>query len=94
MKSVFIYGISGDIGTRVARILSTAGYEVSGLINSSAPWTIIRPGRLVDTEPTGQVQAALALPYGEISREELANFISDVIRTDIYRKQIIEVISK
>ncbi|PKE30169.1 NAD-dependent dehydratase [Rahnella sp. AA] len=204
MKSVFIYGISGDIGSRVAKLLSNAGCDVSGLvrnakksqimaekgirtftgsidetspekhaewlkgidtvlftagarsedeekvraidyqgvadtaaasvlagvhsyvlisafpeagrqretsagfetymsykkqadawlINSSAPWTIIRPGRLVDTEPTGQVQAALALPYEEISREDLANFISDVIRTDIYRKQIIEVTGK
>lgn len=32
MKSVFIYGITGDIGSRVSRLLVDAGFTVSGVV--------------------------------------------------------------
>ncbi|WP_236790264.1 NAD(P)H-binding protein [Amycolatopsis sp. GM8] len=38
-------------------------------------WTILRPGRLTDDPPTGQVHLADAVDYGEISREDVAAVI-------------------
>ncbi len=61
------------------------------LVKSEVPWTIIRPGRLIDTPASGKVAAAPALPYGDISRADFAHFIADVIAAGKYMNSIIEV---
>lgn len=61
------------------------------LASSALAWTILRPGRLTETAPTGRVQAAPALPYGEISRADFAAFVAEAIRCGAYPQAIIEV---
>lgn len=61
------------------------------LVNSTLAWTILRPGRLTKAEPTGRVQAAPALPYGEIPRADFAAFVADAIRRGAYPQAIVEV---
>ncbi|GHF58369.1 uncharacterized protein YbjT (DUF2867 family) [Amycolatopsis bartoniae] len=38
-------------------------------------WTIIRPGRLTDDPPTGEIHLADEVDYGEISRDDVAAVI-------------------
>lgn len=42
-------------------------------------WTILRPGRLTDERPTGEVHLADSVDYGEISREDVAAVIVAIL---------------
>lgn len=64
------------------------------LVQSQLDWTIIRPGRLTDDPPFGAISASAALPYGEITRADLASFVTDVVESNAFSRQIIEVINQ
>jgi len=49
------------------------------LRESGLDWTILRPGRLVDTEPTGRVTLAESVSYGEIPRADVAAVVAAVL---------------
>ena len=44
-------------------------------------WTIVRPGRLTDEEPTGRVQVGV-LDRGEVTRADVAAVLAEVLHTD------------
>ncbi|MGI8457326.1 MAG: SDR family oxidoreductase [Propionibacteriaceae bacterium] len=50
-----------------AKAVSDAALADSGLV-----WTIVRPGGLVDDDPTGKIEAGRRLDSGRISRADLA----------------------
>jgi len=61
------------------------------LASSRLDWVILRPGTLLDSPGTGEVRAGLAIPYGNIARDDVAAFLSALVdRPDISR-QIIEL---
>ncbi|WP_313653324.1 SDR family oxidoreductase [Pantoea sp.] len=70
---------------RVKRLADAA------LVASSLEWVILRPGTLTDDAGTGRVHADLAIPYGEISREDVAATLVGIIEHPAIRYQIIEL---
>src|SRR5690606_2514984 len=42
------------------------------LAETDLDWVIVRPGLLLDTSGTGKVRAGLAIPYGDIARDDVA----------------------
>lgn len=59
------------------------------LASSDLDWVIVRPGTLVDRPGTGAVKAGLAIPYGEIPRDDVAAFLLGLVgQTGIDRKII------
>lgn len=52
--------------------LRAKGRADAALRASSLSHTIVRPGRLTDSEPTGTVRAGASVPRGEISRGDVA----------------------
>jgi uncharacterized protein YbjT (DUF2867 family) len=45
------------------------------LAASDLDWLIVRPGDLLDEPGTGSVNAGIAIPYGSVSRDDVAGFI-------------------
>jgi len=56
------------------------------LAESDLHWVILRPGTLLDAPGTGKVRAGLAIPYGEVSRSDVAATLVEIIeRRDVSR---------
>ena len=49
------------------------------LAESNLKWVIVRPGLLLDSPGTGQVRAGLAIPYGDVAREDVAATLVEII---------------
>jgi len=49
------------------------------LRNRDLDWTILRPGRLVDTPGTGLVQLADSVPRGAVSRDDVAVVLAGLV---------------
>lgn len=54
-------------------------------------WVILRPGTLLDSTGTGNVHAGLAIPYGDVPREDVAGALVQVIEQPGVRRVIIEL---
>jgi uncharacterized protein YbjT (DUF2867 family) len=61
------------------------------LASSDLDWVIVRPGTLVDRPGTGAVRAGLAIPYGEIPRDDVAAFLAVVVGQMGVSRRIIEL---
>jgi uncharacterized protein YbjT (DUF2867 family) len=61
------------------------------LVASKLEWVILRPGTLTDEAGTGRVHADLAIPYGEIPREDVAATLVGLIENPAIKYQIIEL---
>jgi uncharacterized protein YbjT (DUF2867 family) len=61
------------------------------LASSELEWVILRPGTLVDSPGTGKVRAGLAIPYGEIARDDVAEFLAALVDCPEVSRQIIEL---
>lgn len=63
------------------------------LAQSDLDWVILRPGTLLDEKGTGLVRAGLAIPYGNISRDDVANTLAEIIEQPGFSRIIIELTS-
>ncbi|GAA5158231.1 MULTISPECIES: NAD(P)H-binding protein [Amycolatopsis] len=55
-------------------------------------WTILRPGRLTDEPPTGEVHLADEVDYGEISREDVAAVIIAILEEGRTFRRTLELV--
>jgi uncharacterized protein YbjT (DUF2867 family) len=55
-------------------------------------WTILRPGRLTDDPPTGEVHLADSVDYGEISREDVASVIVAILEEGRTFRRTLELV--
>ncbi|WP_210251872.1 NAD(P)H-binding protein [Agrobacterium tumefaciens] len=49
------------------------------LAESELDWVILRPGTLLDDAGQGLVRAGVAIPYGDVSRDDVAETLSEII---------------
>lgn len=61
------------------------------LVKSSMDWTILRPGTLTDKPGKGQVELGLAIPYGEVSRDDVAAVLAELLNNRETSKLILEL---
>ncbi|MDN5935910.1 MAG: SDR family oxidoreductase [Nitrosospira sp.] len=61
------------------------------LAETDLDWVILRPGTLLDASGTGQVRAGLAIPYGDVAREDVAATLVEVIERPEVSRVIIEL---
>lgn len=54
-------------------------------------WVIVRPGLLLDDAGTQQVHTGLAIPYGEVPREDVAATLLEIIERPNVNRVIIEL---
>ncbi len=61
------------------------------LTESGLDWLIVRPGRLVDDEGNGKVNAGYAIPYGTVARGNVASVLAELINQPQINHKIIEL---
>ncbi|WPC76484.1 NAD(P)-binding oxidoreductase [Vibrio porteresiae] len=61
------------------------------LAQSNLNWVILRPGTLTDTSGKGLVKAGLAIPYGKVSREDVASMLVALVEHPQINRMIIEL---
>lgn len=61
------------------------------LAESDLDWVILRPGTLLDSPGTGQVRVGLAIPYGDVPREDVAATLLALIEQPTVNRVIIEL---
>ena len=61
------------------------------LAESGLDWVILRPGTLSDETGRGRVRAGLAIPYGNVSRDDVAATIAELVNTPQVNRVIIEL---
>ena len=63
------------------------------LASTDLDWIILRPGTLLDTDATGAIRLGMAIPYGEVSRDDVASTIVALIEEPRLRRVILELTS-
>ncbi len=61
------------------------------LVASNLDFVIVRPGTLNEDRGTGKVRADLAIPYGEISRDDVAAFLAALVDRPDLRRVVVEL---
>ncbi|MGO4264341.1 MULTISPECIES: NAD(P)-binding oxidoreductase [unclassified Stenotrophomonas] len=61
------------------------------LAESALDWVILRPGTLLDSPGTGKVRTGLAIPYGDVSRDDVAATLLEIIENPSVSRIIIEL---
>ena len=61
------------------------------LTGSDLDWVIVRPGALTNDPGTGRVRIGMAIPYGEVSRDDLATVLVELIHMPRIRRTILEL---
>ncbi|WP_455843635.1 NAD(P)H-binding protein [Pantoea agglomerans] len=61
------------------------------LAQSDLDWVILRPGTLTDEQGSGLVRAGLAIPYGDIPRDDVAATLAEIIAQPAISRMIIEL---
>ncbi|WP_419795338.1 SDR family oxidoreductase [Pseudomonas palleroniana] len=61
------------------------------LVATDLDWVILRPGTLLDSAGTGKVRAGLAIPYGDVPREDVAAALLQIIEQPHVNHVIIEL---
>ena len=61
------------------------------LAESNLDWVILRPGTLTDEKGSGLVRTGLAIPYGDISRDDVAATLAELVEQPGVSRIIIEL---
>ncbi|MGY1410526.1 NAD(P)-binding oxidoreductase [Luteimonas sp. A611] len=61
------------------------------LAESDLDWVILRPGTLLDAPGTGKVRTGLAIPYGDVPRDDVAATLLQIIEQPAVSRIIIEL---
>src|SRR3546814_17605932 len=61
------------------------------LSESDLDWVILRPGTLLDVPGTGKVRTGLAIPYGDVTRDDVAASLLGIIEHPAVTPIIIEL---
>lgn len=63
------------------------------LASTELDWVILRPGTLLNEPGSGMVRAGLAIPYGEVSRDDVASALVQLVGIPTVNRVIIELTS-
>ncbi|MGY0633671.1 NAD(P)-binding oxidoreductase [Luteimonas sp. A478] len=61
------------------------------LAESNLDWVILRPGTLLDAAGTGKVRTGLAIPYGDVPRDDVAATLREIIERPAVNRIITEL---
>ncbi|MBF7692621.1 NAD(P)H-binding protein [Acinetobacter sp. FNA3] len=85
-------GRTKDLGDNFENYMQVKKKSEYFLTKTQLDWIVLRPGTLVNDIGTGRIEAGVALPYGTITREDVAQTIVSIIETPQLKRKIIEII--
>lgn len=84
-------GRGGDASENFEHYMFVKKQTEAYLVQTGLDWVILRPGTLTNDAGTGLVSADVALSYGDISRDDVALALYEIIRQPRVRQRIIEL---
>lgn len=81
----------GDISESFEHYMHVKKMADVELTQSGLDWVILRPGTLRNEAGTGLVRAGLAIPYGDIPRDDVAATLAEIIDQPAVSRVIIEL---
>jgi uncharacterized protein YbjT (DUF2867 family) len=60
---------------------------------SGLEWTVVRPGRLTDDEPTGRVALGEGLQGGSVTRRDVAAVLAELLVSGAGRGRTVDLVS-
>lgn len=84
-------GRSKGLGENFEHYIQVKKQSEYFLIQSGLEWLILRPGTLLNDEGTGLVNIGLALPYGTITRDDVATTLAALIQSSGLKYKILEL---
>jgi uncharacterized protein YbjT (DUF2867 family) len=63
------------------------------LASTDLDWVIVRPGALSSQQGTGKVRIGMAIPYGEVPRDDVAAVLAELVHTPRIKRIILELTS-
>jgi len=61
------------------------------LAGTGLDWVIVRPGTLTSQKGTGRVRVGMAIPYGEVTRDDVAAVFAELVHTPQICRVILEL---
>jgi uncharacterized protein YbjT (DUF2867 family) len=61
------------------------------LTSTKLDWVIVRPGTLADSHGTGCVRVGPAIPYGDVSRDDVADVFAELVHATQVSREILEL---
>ncbi|WP_027281702.1 NAD(P)H-binding protein [Roseomonas gilardii] len=83
----------GDRNEKFENYIRVKKLADAHLVASGLDYVIVRPGTLSDDVGTGHVHTDLAIPYGEVSRDDVAATLLGIIERPEISRTIIELTS-
>ena len=84
-------GRSRHISDTFEHYMATKKLADVHLAESALDWVILRPGTLSDEPGTGRVRAGLAIPYGDVPRDDVAATLVELVEQPAVGRVIIEL---
>jgi uncharacterized protein YbjT (DUF2867 family) len=56
-------------------------------------WTVVRPGRLTDDEPSGRVNLGEGLDHGSVTRRDVAAVLAELLVTGAGRGRTVDLVA-
>ncbi|MHA6797797.1 SDR family oxidoreductase [Bounagaea algeriensis] len=82
-----------DVGEVFGAYLDAKREAEADLRSRQLDWTILRPGRLTDDEPTGLVELAVSVARGDVTRADVAASVAAVLDERRSVRKALEVIN-
>ncbi|HET7327206.1 MAG TPA: NAD(P)H-binding protein [Nocardioidaceae bacterium] len=81
-----------DLDEVMAAYLRAKGAAEADLRGRDLDWTVLRPGRLTNDDPTGRVELGASTGYGEVSRDDVAAVIAALLETGAGSRQTLQAV--
>ena len=82
-----------DVGEVFGAYLNAKRDAEADLRSRQLDWTILRPGRLTDDEPTGLVELAVSVARGDVTRADVAATVAAVLDERRSVRKALEVVN-
>ena len=82
---------SDDVFQVYLRAMGAADDDLRG--RAGLEWTVVRPGRLTDDEPTGRVALGERLDRGSVTRRDVAAVLAELLVTGVGAGRTVDLVS-
>jgi uncharacterized protein YbjT (DUF2867 family) len=80
-----------DLGDEVEHYFAVKKLTDVAVSQSDLDWVVLRPAMLVDRDGTGRVALGPAQPHDEVTREDVAATLAELLHEPRIRRQILEL---
>lgn len=85
-------GRAADLGDDFEHYMAEKKRADVAVAHSDLDWVLLRPGTLTDEDGSGTVDLNRAVAYGDVSRDNVAAVLAELLETPAVRKEALELV--